>query len=259
MRIAFFDSGIGGLSVLHQARSEQPNHHYLYFADSDNAPYGAKPAAEVRDLVLNACDYLAELNLDALVIACNTATAVSIDKLRQRYPFPVFGMEPAVKPALARTERNRVLVMATSLTLQESKLGALLQRIDTTGRCDKLAMDSLVTFAEQRCFEGPDVEAYLRSQLSHYDLTSYAAVVLGCTHFIYFKPLLRSILGLDVVLVDGNQGTVRHMFSYLHASNAAGATLESVNTPPQVSFFRSGKAAAADVYVDYLSRLDECD
>ena len=258
MRIAFFDSGIGGLSVLHQARSEYPHHHYLYFADSDNAPYGAKPAAEVQDHVLSACDYLAELNLDALVIACNTATAVSIDSLRQRYPFPVFGMEPAVKPALAQTERNRVLVMATSLTLQESKLSALLQRVDTAGRCDKLAMDSLVTFAEQGLFHGAEVEVYLRNQLSHYDLTSYAAVVLGCTHFIYFKPVLRAILGQDVVLVDGNQGTVRHMFNYLHTNSAAQRMQEGIDSAPQTTFYRSGKVAAADVYANYLSRLDDC-
>ena len=258
MRIAFFDSGIGGLSVLHQARAEQPNHHYLYFADSDNAPYGPKPAAEVRDHIVSACDFLAAEQPDALVVACNTATAVSIDMLRQRYPFPVFGMEPAVKPALAQTERNRVLVMATSLTLQESKLSALLQRVDTTGRCDKLAMDRLVTLAEQGCFAGAEVEAYLRRQVSHYDLSKYAAVVLGCTHFIYFKPLLRAILGQDIVLVDGNQGTVRHLFNYLRGHLSAGVTQDGIDTPPQAIFYRSGKVAAADVYMHYLSRLDDC-
>lgn len=262
MRIAFFDSGIGGLSVLHQARSEQPQHQYIYFADTDNAPYGPKPAAAVRDHTLSACDFLASLQPDALVVACNTATAVCVEALRQRYRFPVFGMEPAVKPALAQTGRDRVLVMATSLTLQETKLSALLKRVDTQGLCDKLAMDKLVTFAEQGCFEGPQVEAYIRNQLNHYDLSCYSAVVLGCTHFIYFKPVLQALLGPHVALVDGNQGTVRHMFNSLQRMrdecNSAQET-ELTNATPQMSFYRSGQlTAAADTYFNYLSRLEAC-
>lgn len=247
--------------MLHQARSEQPHHHYIYFADTDNAPYGPKPAAEVRDHTLSACDFLASLQPDVLVLACNTATAVCVETLRQRYSFPVLGMEPAVKPALAQTGRDRVLVMATSLTLQETKLSALLERVDTQGLCDKLAMDKLVTFAEQGCFEGPEVEAYVRSQLNHYEVSRYSAVVLGCTHFIYFKPVLRALLGPNVALVDGNQGTVRHMFNYLqtmHDEYRSEQGSEAKDKPPQVSFYRSGKPAAADVYLNYLSRLEDC-
>lgn len=254
MRIAFFDSGIGGLSVLHQAQLSQPHHQYIYFADSEHAPYGAKPAAEVRDLVLAASDFLAGLQPDALVLACNTATAVCIEELRSRYPFPVIGMEPAVKPALAKIAGDRVLVLATSLTLQEAKLEALLEKFDPKGRCDKLAMDKLVTLAEQNCFDGPEVDAYLRSQLRHYDVNGYAAIVLGCTHFNYFKPALRNILGNDVEFVDGSQGTVRHVFaslSRLHGADAVSVT----NNLPQATFYRSGKVAAAGDYTPYLERL----
>lgn len=257
MRIAFFDSGIGGLSVLHQAQNHAPHHDYIYFADSEHAPYGAKPAAEVRDLVFAACDFLADLQPDALVIACNTATAVCIEDLRARYQFPVIGMEPAVKPALAKVARDRVLVLATSLTLQEVKLEALLEKLDPRGRCDKLAMDKLVNFAEQNCFSGAEIDAYFRSQFSHYDLSSYGAVVLGCTHFSYFKPALSKVFGSDVALIDGNQGTVRHVFDCLSSLHGADA-LSEVQHPPQTTFYRSGKVAAADIYASYLERLAGC-
>lgn len=260
MRIAFFDSGVGGLSVLHQAQLQQSHHQYEYFADIENAPYGAKPAAEVRDLVFAACDFLARLQPDALVIACNTATAVCIEALRSRYEFPVIGMEPAVKPALAKVERDRVLMMATSLTLQEAKLDALLERIDPGGRCDKLAMDKLVNFAEQGRFDGAEVDDYLDSQLSHYDVASYGAVVLGCTHFIYFRPALHKVFGSDVRLVDGNQGTVRHLFSslaHLLQEDSSMGWESRIQNRPQTTFYQSGKVVAAENYLSYLSRLDE--
>ena len=89
--IGFFDSGIGGLSVLHEALQLLPHEHFLYFADSDNAPYGVRSKAEVRDLLLHALDFLAGFDPQAIVVACNTATSAAIGDARQRYPFPVIG------------------------------------------------------------------------------------------------------------------------------------------------------------------------
>ncbi len=253
MRIAFFDSGMGGLTVLHAAVEQQPQHQYVYFADTLNAPYGGKPAAEVRDLTSRACDFIATQAPDALVVACNTATAVCIEVLRQRYPFPVIGMEPAVKLALAQTEAQRVLVMATSLTLQESKLSQLLQRFDTRRRTDKLAMDRLVSFAEQQQFDTDAVRAYVQAQLQHYDCSQYAAVVLGCTHFAYFTPLLRTCFPADVQFVDGSQGTVRHLFD----------TLKSQPQPPDkavdIIYFVSKQSAESRAFTPYFERLASID
>ena len=125
MRIVFFDSGIGGLTVLKRALVAMPNEEYIYYADTRNVPYGVKPKDEVRTYVLNAADFLSRQNIQALVIACNTATSVAINDLRQRFDFPVIGMEPAVKPAIVRNTGKKILVFATSLTLKESKLDTL--------------------------------------------------------------------------------------------------------------------------------------
>lgn len=86
--IAFFDSGVGGLTVLREALRLLPRERYLYFADSDHAPYGVRPKEEVRQLVLAAADFLAEQGIKALVVACNTGTSAAIDDLRQQYIFP---------------------------------------------------------------------------------------------------------------------------------------------------------------------------
>ncbi|RUO33244.1 glutamate racemase [Aliidiomarina soli] len=256
MRIAFFDSGIGGLTVLAEAQRQQPAHEYLYYADSEHAPYGAKPAAEVRDRVLQAADFLAGQQLDALVIACNTATSVCIKELRLRFSFPVIGMEPAVKPALQRASKKRVMVMATSLTLQESKLSQLLQRLDGSEQTDKLAMDMLVTFAEQQTFDSPEVTRYLQHQLSHYRLADYSAVVLGCTHFIYFRNALQTMVGDSVTLIDGNQGTVKQLFALLQQTNdehSQHSKLRGEGAAP-LRVFRSGIEQPLAPYLELLRR-----
>ena len=117
VRIAFFDSGIGGLTVLHQAKKLMPQEDYLYYADTDHVPYGSKTKEEIRRYVEEAADFIAAQDVKALVVACNTATSVAIQSLRARYSFPILGMEPAVKPAVKNIAvSKRVLVTATPVT-----------------------------------------------------------------------------------------------------------------------------------------------
>ena len=124
MKIGFFDSGIGGLTVLSEALKRLPNHEYLYYADTVHAPYGPKPKEEVREYVFKAIEFLVNEGAQIIVIACNTATSIAVSELRQKYSIPIIGMEPAVKPAIESVENStkRVLVTATPLTLKEEKL-----------------------------------------------------------------------------------------------------------------------------------------
>lgn len=247
MRIAFFDSGVGGLTVLAAAQQLEPDHEYIYYADSDYAPYGAKSAEAVRERVIQCTDFLHGQGIDALVIACNTATAVCIEELRQRYSIPVIGMEPAVKPALAETVKGRVLVLATSLTLQESKLEHLIARFDSASRVDCQAMDRLVGLAESDHFDHPAVDEYLQIQLERYQTAGYDAIVLGCTHFIYFKEAISRVFCGQVRIVDGNTGTVRHLFSQLPATRSS---------VPKLALFRSGQPLLSTAYDPLLKRLN---
>ncbi len=233
MRIAFFDSGIGGLSVLKEALQVLPNAEYVYYADTANAPYGVKSQAQVRQLSEQAAAFLIALQIDALVIACNTATSVAGEALRQRYDLPIIGIEPAVKPATQHQTGKQIAVTATSLTLAEKKLGNLIASLQLTDCIDKIDLDELVIFAERFEFDSPAVRDYLRRQLAGVSDKSHDALVLGCTHFIFFKSLIQEIVGEQVAVIDGNRGTVRHLLNSLKASpryprgNSGGVTFYS--------------------------------
>lgn len=248
--IGFFDSGIGGLSVLQEARKILPQEHYLYFADSDHAPYGVRPKEEVKDLLLRALDFLATYRPQAIVVACNTATSAAIEAARRRYDFPVIGMEPAVKPAVvAAGPGRRVLVFATELTLREEKFQDLVARVDMAQQVDYLPLQELVRFAENFQFDEALIQPYLQEKLAGLDLATYGAVVLGCTHFLFFQDAFRRVLPAGIQLVDGNLGTVNNLRAQLSGPPAAG--------PGRVDWFVSGRLAPAQRFEQYLAYLAE--
>ena len=215
MRIGFFDSGIGGLTVLYEALRQLPCEDYLYYADDANVPYGNKSKEEIRCCVFEAVDFLARMDIKALVVACNTATSVAIQDIRLKYGFPIIGMEPAVKPAVESVDGKRVLVFATPLTLCESKFICLLSQVDIHNTVDFLPLQELVTFAEVYQFDQAVIMSYLDGCLKDYDLNRYGAVVLGCTHFPFFKNHIRAFFPKGTIIVDGNRGTVQNLKNML--------------------------------------------
>lgn len=223
-RIGFFDSGIGGITVLHEALKLLPDEDYIYYADTDNAPYGTRDKNEVRRLVHNAVDFIVRQGVKAVVIACNTATSAAVEDLRAVYSIPIIGMEPAVKPAVERCDRahKRVIVAATPLTLKEEKLKNLIDRVDNEHIVDLLPLPGLVQFAERYEFSGEGVTGYLREEFSRFDLQQYGTVVLGCTHFIYYRNIMNSIFPSHVDIIDGNRGTVNNLARILEERNDSG-------------------------------------
>lgn len=254
MRIAFFDSGIGGISVLHQARQLMPKEDYLYFADTDHVPYGNKTAEQIGSYVDEAVKFIAAQDVKALVVACNTATAIAIQDLRAKYDFPIIGMEPAVKPAIQYSSpEQRVLVTATPVTIREKKLRMLLDQLDVNHQVDLLPLPQLVTLAENEQFGTEEADAYLREMMAPYDLSHYSGVVLGCTHFKFFSDSFQRILPSQVKLLEGSTGTVKHLYSVLKQKNL----LEENNG--DVSYYTSGRPAPdmEPKYERLLHRLDE--
>jgi glutamate racemase len=250
MKIGVFDSGIGGLSVLHEARKALPDEHYLYYADTAHVPYGTKPKEEIRRYIFAAVAFLRDRGCDAVVLACNTATSVAIDDLRAAFPLPIIGMEPAVKPAVQASERKRVLVFATEMTLKEPKFHNLVAKVDNEGIVDYLSLQELVLFAEHLEFGDGTVLPYLRARLAGQDLSIYGHVVLGCTHFVYFRPQIQRVFPQGTVLLDGNAGTVQHLRRQVaHLPPGAAGT-------GTVQFFRSGTLASAESFQPYLNLLN---
>lgn len=218
MTIGFFDSGLGGLTVLTEALRKLPHEDYVYMADTLHVPYGPKPKEDVKGYILESIEMLMQYHIDALVIACNTATSIAVAELRDMYAIPIIGVEPAVKPAIEmnRATGKRVLVFATQLTLQQEKYYALVSRVDERGIVDSLPLPELVHFCEALQFDRRVISEYFRSKLAPYKLNDYGIVVLGCTHYPFYADILREVLPPHIGIVDGSAGTVRRLAAMLH-------------------------------------------
>ena len=208
--IAVFDSGLGGISVLRQLVRQLPRERFLYFGDSQNAPYGTRPTEQVRQLTLQSIGALLPRGLKAVVVACNTATSAAIDDLRRRYPeLIVIGIEPALKLAADRFPGGRILVMATNVTLREEKFERLVAHYRRSCTIDRLPCPELVEFVERGVTDGPELEAYLRRTLTPHLSPRPDAIVLGCTHFPLTAGAIARVAGPQVALLDGAEGTAR--------------------------------------------------
>ena len=217
--VAVFDSGAGGIAVLRAIRTRMPQEELLYFGDSANAPYGEKDAERIKELVLAHADQLL-CRAKALVLACNTATAVAALEIRRRYPDAVvIGMEPALRSALCVAEHPRVLVMATDVTLREGKFAALLQRHEKCCTVFTLSAPDIVRMVEQGEENSPRMGAYIGELLAPYRTLGLDAVVLGCTHFCFARAAISSALGGDVPVFDGISGTVSQLARRLEAAD----------------------------------------
>lgn len=206
--IAVFDSGLGGISVLRELVKLMPQEKYLYYGDSANAPYGDRSTAQVRELTITAAEKLLSRGVKALVVACNTATAVAINDLRSRHPDTIIiGIEPAVKVAADRCRDGHIGVMATPVTLREEKFNQLLERFPQL-QVSPISAPELVGMIEQSAADDA-VEAYLRPILEPF-AGKLDAVVLGCTHYPFAARVIGKILGNDVQLLDGGVGTAKN-------------------------------------------------
>ena len=148
MKIGFFDSGIGGLTVLHRAIEALPDEKFIFYADEDNVPYGEKSRAEILSFSDNATSFLIENGAKIIVIACNTATSAAVAHLRGKYNIPFIGMEPAVKPAIACADGKRVLVTATPFTIRDRYFSTVAPRFSITA---SLVSSSLLTALPTVC------------------------------------------------------------------------------------------------------------
>ena len=213
MKVGIFDSGMGGLSVLHRAMQIMPGIDYIYYADKKNVPYGEKTEEQVKGFVDEIIKFLIAKDVDAIVIACNTATSVATKEYRSEFPVPIIGMEPAVKRAVEEFADipGRVLVAATPITIAGNKLLQLVDRVDDEKAVDLIAWPQLVRFAETGEFESEAVVKSLKESLLDYPVNEYKAVVMGCTHFNYFKENYKKIFPQTTKYVDGVDGTLRQL------------------------------------------------
>ena len=240
MNIGIFDSGIGGMTLLHQALLSLPNENYIFYADTDHVPYGTKSKEQVIGYVDEIIRFMLAKECKAVVIACNTATSVAAESMRKKYDIPIIGIEPAVKPAVEQSEGKRVMVVATPLTVAEKKLKDLVARVDDAHLVDMLPLPKLVSFAERGEFDSEEVSSYMKEAFSGVDMTKYGELVLGCTHFNYFKDTFAKILPPTVQMIDGSEGTINQLKRLLEKEGMLGDSKEG-QRKGTVRYFMSGR------------------
>lgn len=246
--IGVFDSGVGGISVLQHIHALLPYEQLLYVADSKYAPYGSKTPQEIQSRCFEIADFLIAQGVKAIVVACNTATAAAIDAMRAKYNLPVFGMEPAVKPAAEASKNGIIGVLATVGTLKSAQFAGLLE---SYGRNVKVVTQGCVGLVE--CIERGELNAEntfnLLNQYCQPLLDEGAdTIVLGCTHYPFVKPLIQQIVGENVTLIDTGAAVARHLQKRLAALDL----LVAHNQAGTVKFWTNNQAAAAKQVIEAL-------
>lgn len=238
--IGMLDSGVGGISVLKEAVRQMPHEHFIFFGDTKNAPYGVRPQDEVYALAESIVSRMAAQGVKAVVIACNTATSAAAARLREKYAFPIIGMEPALKPAQAYHRDGVILSMATPATIAGEKYARLYAQYGNG--VVSLPCPGLMEFVERNEMDTPALHAYLQRLFSPYRQQKIEAVVLGCTHYSFLKDAVaRQLPG--VPLLDGNAGTVQQLIRRLKENDA----LAPEGRPGRVEILSSGGEEAVRI------------
>lgn len=244
--IGVFDSGVGGLSVVHALRQRVADAPVIYLADSRYAPYGQLPADTLRARSAALADVLHQHGADALVIACNTATAAAADELRSCWPdLPIIGMEPAVKPAIQSTRSGIVAVFATDGTLASQRFAGLLERHTGHTRVLVEPCGDLVALAEAGDWEGPEVRAAAERHLETVIAAGADTVVLGCTHFPLLRELLDGLGGGRIQLIDTGDAVACQI---IRRAGLEPRQVTTVGATPRLELLTTGDA-------DHLTRI----
>ncbi len=254
VKVGIFDSGIGGLSVFREIRLTLPKAELIYVADSANAPYGDQSAAYIIARSLQIAHFLVEQEVDAIVIACNTASVYAAKAIRALYKIPVIAIEPAIKPAATLSQSKIIAVLATSQTIVSKNVSNLVASYGHDVRILLQACPGLVEYIER----GDLNSSTLRLKLSSYLLPLLEqgadTIVLGCTHYPFLAPLISELAGPEVRLLDPAPAVARELVRRLRArlktsdiSNAKGADVGHTET-----FYSSSPSSSLKAVIDGL-------
>lgn len=224
--IGVFDSGVGGLSILKDIRAQLPYEDLIYVADSAHLPYGTKPAAYIQERSLMIAKFLVARNVKAIVVACNTATAAAIRTLRMRYTFPIVGVEPAVKPATCMTKTGVVGVLATNSTLSSDKFSNLIDRFGRSAEIIVQPCPGLVEQVEKGELSTDATRDMLKLYLGNLMSRGVDTIVLGCTHYPFLLPVIESLVGPEVQILDTGKAVAQELTRRLGADQMLAARTE---------------------------------
>lgn len=233
--IGIMDSGVGGLSVFREIRKALPEERFIYFSDNAHCPYGEKSTEYIQERCRKITEMMISKGADAMVIACNTATAAAIAMLRENFSIPFIGMEPAVKPAALGTKSGVIGVLATAGTLKASKYLDTRDRFTEGITVVEHVGRGFVELVESGELSGPHAESVVKESLKPLMEAGADTIVLGCTHYPFLLPILQKIAGPDIRFIDPAPAVTRHLIDVL-AQNNIGLT----DSEPDIELIASG-------------------
>ena len=255
LAIGIYDSGVGGVSVLAEAARLLPEEHFIYYGDSANAPYGTKSEDEIKKLSLDCGEFLYQKGVKAIVIACNTATSIVVQAMRERYSIPIISMEPAVKPAMQARNSGEVLVFATPATLHQERYRYLLRKLGAEKSVHNIECAQLADMVETGNLSDPHIRAYLCDKLLPFRGKAIDGLVIGCTHYSFLTEALQDVAkklcGGACEIYDGRFGTSRHLRDVLKENNL----LNHSGSRGMIEFYTSGHSHETDIYRHFMKLL----
>jgi glutamate racemase len=235
--IGIFDSGVGGLSVLRELRTQMPEESIVYFGDQGHIPYGPRPMEQIREFSEAITNFLLEQKAKIIVVACNTASAAALKYLREKFSDVQFvGMEPAVKPAAEQTATGKVGVLATPATFQGALYASVVERFANGVELLQNTCNGLVQQIEEGNLDGEETQRILEDALLPMLEQNIDTVVLGCTHYPFVIPLIQRTVGEKVRVIDPAPAVARQVKRVLEA----GGGMCHSSTRGDVKFYTSG-------------------
>lgn len=243
--IGIFDSGIGGLSVALEIARYLPNERIIYYADTANVPYGPRDDQEIRELTANAIAWLYRQGCKVVVVACNTASAFSLDHLREHYgdQLPIIGLVPALKPAVLQTKSKSVAVLATPATFRGKLIKDVIQNFaDPMGvKVSTVTCLDLVPLVESGQQNSHKSHQLLQELLDPIVNNGVDFLVLGCTHYPFLKDAIVHVYGDKLNLIDSGLAVARQTARILIKNNLI--SIQSESNQPRLACFVSGQNA----------------
>ncbi|MEK7585906.1 MAG: glutamate racemase [Patescibacteria group bacterium] len=240
--IGVFDSGLGGLWILKYLERELPNYNFIYYADQAHLPYGNREPEEITELSSKIVDFLLEKDCKLIVVACNTATSASITKLREKYPVPFVGIEPAIKPASELSKTGHIGVLATKVTAEGQKLHDSIEKFASDVEVHTVIGYGLVELVEEGKGDSDEAEELLRKYLEpllEKNLPTGQAgidqLVLGCTHYAFLINRIKKIVGDKVNIIDPAPAVVKRVKQLVEENN-----ITPSNNKKEPEIFTSG-------------------
>ena len=223
--LGVFDSGVGGLTVAREIMRRLPSERIIYFGDTARVPYGTKSADTIRRYSAQIADFLLSKKVKAIVVACNTASALALETLRRKYKLPVIGViEPACRLAVSVSRRARIGVIGTEATVRSGAYPAAIKKISARAAVTTRACPILVPLAEEGRLSGNITEDVLKDYLKGMRGGRLDTLILGCTHYPLLASAIKKVVGKNVTVVDSAVAVVSELRQILSSSGLSAAS-----------------------------------